>query len=54
VEVEGEPVVKMTVYGGTKEGVIDNGTKKEGSKRKEWGKFQTTVIAEKNISDGIR
>jgi hypothetical protein len=41
VEVEVKPV-EVTVYGGKE--IIDNGIKKEGSRRKEWGKFQTTVI----------
>jgi hypothetical protein len=42
VEIEVELAVEMTVY--EEGGTIDNGTKKEGSRRKEWGKFQTTVI----------
>jgi len=48
VDTKIEPVVEVTVYGGT----IDNGTRKEGSRRKEWGEFQTTVT--RKINEGIR
>jgi hypothetical protein len=49
VEVEVKPVVEVTVYGGGGDnGVINNGNKKEGSRRKEWGKFQVAVITEKH------
>jgi hypothetical protein len=48
VEVEVKPVVEVTVYGGEDNGVINNGNKKEGSRRKEWGKFQVAVITEKH------
>jgi hypothetical protein len=48
VDAKIEPVVEVTVYGG----IIDNGAKKNGSRRKEWGKFQTTVT--RKISEGIR
>lgn len=45
MEVEVEPVAEVTVYGGIK-GMINNGTKKEGGRRKERSKFQMTVIGE--------
>lgn len=43
MEIEVEPVVEVTIYE-VKRGIIDNGTEKEGNGKKEWGKFQTTVI----------
>jgi hypothetical protein len=41
--------IEVTVYGGAvKRKIIDNGTKKEGSGRKERGKFQTAVITKEH------
>ena len=39
--VEVKPVVEVTVYGGVESEIIDNGTRKEGSKKREERKERT-------------
>jgi len=54
VEVEVEPAVEVTVYGGKKRGIIDNGTKKKREAEGKNGVNSRRPLSERNISEGIR